>query len=314
MYNYIDYAEKTGLFCVVDWHVEGGNPNNYYGENFLDSISLYVKKKNYKHVIYEICNEPGNIKWSEIKDYASRALSTIQYNDPSAVVIVGTPQWSQSFDEVINSPIESDSLNILYAFHYSACSHEQMLSNLKKAAKSIPVFVSEWSTSDWEGKIDSPCDKESLELMDVCEGNNDGFQKISWCALGWGDHNRSGSVAFRSCSDVNADDLYNSLLPSGQFVYSLLNPVQICCAAGVSDEEISSKAIFIYSNPSDGVFEVKLPTSEAAEVTIFNMIGEIVYQGLIENDKKISTNLSIGQYILVVKTENNVYNEKLVVR
>ena len=86
LYNYIDYAEKTGLFCVVDWHVEGGNPNNYYGENFLDSISLYVKKKNYKHVIYEICNEPGNIKWSEIKDYASRALSTIQYNDPKHII------------------------------------------------------------------------------------------------------------------------------------------------------------------------------------------------------------------------------------
>lgn len=151
--------------------------------------------------------------------------------------------------------------------------------------------------------------------MDVCEGNNDGFQKISWCALGWGDHNRSGSVAFRSCSDVNADDLYNSLLPSGQFVYNLLNPTLPCCStSGVSDEKVNSKSLSVYPNPSDGVFEVKLPTSEAAEVTIFNMIGEIVYQGLIENDMKISTNLSIGQYILVVKTENNVYNEKLVVR
>ncbi len=79
--------------------------------------------KGYNNVIYEICNEPNNgTSWKEIKSYAKSVISTIRKNDKKAVIVVGTPTWSQDVDQAAADPIKGGQYHVCAAF---LCSHTQ---------------------------------------------------------------------------------------------------------------------------------------------------------------------------------------------
>lgn len=108
--------------------------------------------KGYNNVIYEICNEPNNgTSWKEIKSYARSVISTIRKNDKKAVIVVGTPTWSQDVDQAAADPIKGD--NIMYALHFYAATHKADLRNKMTAAinKGLPVFVTEYGICDASG-------------------------------------------------------------------------------------------------------------------------------------------------------------------
>lgn len=232
MKNYVDQAANVGLYCVVDYHVlptnnngNKQNPEDYFGSGtytaayFFEQITSYVKSKNYKHVIYEICNEPGNCSWSNICSYADKVLPTIQSGDPGAIVIVGTPQWDQLIDYAVSSPITKyPNLNLMYAFHYYSCSHQNFLPKLKTAAGSIPVFVSEWGAVNFDGnntKNSSAagdyaiCTGSGDQLLATCDGDNNGKVKISWCFWNWGDKDEASSSII-GCGTYTESNLTNS--------------------------------------------------------------------------------------------------------
>lgn len=78
--------------------------------------------KGYNNVIYEICNEPNNgTSWKEIKSYARSVISTIRKNDKKAVIVVGTPTWSQDVDQAAADPIKG----IISCMRCILCSHTQ---------------------------------------------------------------------------------------------------------------------------------------------------------------------------------------------
>lgn len=107
--------------------------------------------KGYNNVIYEICNEPNNgTSWKEIKSYAKSVISTIRENDKKAVIVVGTPTWSQDVDQAAADPIKGD--NIMYALHFMQ-PHTTDLRNKMTAAisKGLPVFVTEYGICDASG-------------------------------------------------------------------------------------------------------------------------------------------------------------------
>ena len=112
--------------------------------------------KTYKddpHVIYEICNEPnGGTSWSMIKKYALEVIPVIRKYAPNAIVIVGTPTWSQDVDIAANDPItEYD--NVMYALHFYASTHTDSLRNKCKTAvkKGLPIFVTEYGICEASG-------------------------------------------------------------------------------------------------------------------------------------------------------------------
>ena len=73
---------------------------------------------------YEICNEPKNgTSWKEIKSYAKSVISTIRENDKKAVIVVGTPTWSQDVDQAAADPIKGE--NLMYALHFYAATQRQ---------------------------------------------------------------------------------------------------------------------------------------------------------------------------------------------
>jgi uncharacterized protein YjdB len=70
--------------------------------------------------------------------------------------------------------------------------------------------------------------------------------------------------------------------------------------------------ISVYPNPSNGSFT--LEAKPGSEVAILDVIGKVIYKAKISDDK---TNLSIsgkGIYLLQVKTNGSVINQKVIVR
>ena len=73
--------------------------------------------KDHDNIIYEICNEPNSTaEWSDIKSYADEVIPIIKSNDNDAVIIVGTPTWSQEIDKALETPLDYD--NVMYALHF----------------------------------------------------------------------------------------------------------------------------------------------------------------------------------------------------
>lgn len=143
-----------GMYCIIDWHIlSDGNPNQHLAEAKSFFAKMSKKYARNKRVLYEICNEPnGGTTWSDIKKYASKVISVIRKNAPSAVIIVGTPTWSQDVDQVAQNPMTGKK-NIMYAFHFYAATHQKsMREKLKAALKAkLPVMITEFSICDASG-------------------------------------------------------------------------------------------------------------------------------------------------------------------
>lgn len=149
----IKVATDLDMYVIVDWHIlSDGNPNQHKEEakTFFDEMS--AKYKDYDNVIYEICNEPnGGTTWEDIRSYAEEVIPVIRNHAKDAVIIVGTPTWSQDVDAVAAHPLEEE--NLMYACHYYAATHKQELRDkVKKALDAgTPVFISEYSICDASG-------------------------------------------------------------------------------------------------------------------------------------------------------------------
>lgn len=78
----------------------------------------------------------------------------------------------------------------------------------------------------------------------------------------------------------------------------------------------SESSIAVYPNPTSGEFTVALGTSEAAEVSVINMAGQVVYSTSVEGVENvtIAKKLAAGVYNVVVSSEFGVKSTKLQVK
>ncbi len=161
----VQYATDLGMYVIIDWHIlSDGHPakNQKEAEAFFEEMS--AKYKDHNNVIYEICNEPNSgPDWPAVKKYAEDIIPIIRKNDPEAVILVGTPTWSQDVDIAAEDPVRGYA-NIMYVLHFYAGTHKEALRDKARAAlqKGLPLFVSEFGISDASG------DGE----LDKAEGNN----------------------------------------------------------------------------------------------------------------------------------------------
>ncbi|MBE5931544.1 MAG: hypothetical protein E7268_10900 [Lachnospiraceae bacterium] len=150
----VQAAIDEDMYVIIDWHVlQDQDPNKYKDEakKFFEEMAKTYKDD--PHVIYEICNEPnGGTTWSMIKKYALEVIPVIRKYAPNAIIIVGTPTWSQDVDIAANDPItEYD--NVMYALHFYASTHTDSLRNKCKTAvkKGLPIFVTEYGICEASG-------------------------------------------------------------------------------------------------------------------------------------------------------------------
>ncbi len=152
----VNAASDLGMYAIIDWHIlENGNPTAREGDarEFFDQMSREFK--DHVNVLYEICNEPnGGVDWATVKGYAERIIPVIRANDPDAIVIVGTPTWSQDVDQAAANPLTGASgQNTLYSLHFYANTHKQDLRDkmTKALDAGLPIFISEFGTCDSSG-------------------------------------------------------------------------------------------------------------------------------------------------------------------
>lgn len=143
----VKMATDNDMYVIIDWHIlDDGDPRQYIAEAQAFFQMISAEYAGYDNIIYELCNEPNGegVDWPVIKAYAETIIPLIRQNDSNAVIIVGTPNWSQGVDKAAQDPIAEE--NIMYAFHYYAASHKEgpqrMLKNAVEAG--LPVFVTEY--------------------------------------------------------------------------------------------------------------------------------------------------------------------------
>lgn len=202
----VKYTKELNMYVIIDWHIlSDGNPNKHVSaaKSFFSEMAKKYKKED--HIIYEICNEPNGTSWSQIKKYANKVIPAIRKYKKDALVIVGTPTWSQDVDKVSKL---SDKYT-LYALHFYAGTHKQSLRNKLNTAlkKKIPVFVSEFGmcNADGRGAINKSEAKKWLTLLDK--------NKISYVAWNISNKNETCAILKSSCkktSGFKSSDYSNS--------------------------------------------------------------------------------------------------------
>lgn len=152
----VNYAIDLDLYVIIDWHIlKDNDPLIYKDESikFFDEMSKeYADTPN---VLYEICNEPNGkfVTWADkVKPYAEELIKTIRKNSPKSLIIIGTPNWCTDIKSAADDPIMAP--NIVYACHFYAGSHKQLLRDDIDycISKNIPIFISECGITNSTGR------------------------------------------------------------------------------------------------------------------------------------------------------------------
>lgn len=219
LYAIAETTEKLGIYLLVDWHVLLEHDPNVYAdmaEHFFATVCPRLAK--YHHILYEICNEPNgdDVTWERISAYANRVIPVIRKSCPDAVVLCGTPCWSQRVDEAAKSPLQYD--NIMYTLHFYADTHRDCLRDILKTAvteQHLPVFVSEYGITDasGDGAVNHEQAEIWLSLLDSL--------KISYILWNLSNKAETSAIIKPECSKVTGftDDDFTV---SGNFVAAMI--------------------------------------------------------------------------------------------
>ncbi|MCR4601135.1 MAG: cellulase family glycosylhydrolase [Clostridia bacterium] len=146
-------ATDLGMYVIIDWHIlSDGDPNIHKAEAKEFFGEMAAKYAGYDNVLYEICNEPNGCSWSSVRAYAEEVIPVIRAQDPDAIIIVGTPTWSQDVEQVAANPV-SRGANVMYTLHFYAATHGDNIRNKARQALAAgtPLFVTEFSICDASG-------------------------------------------------------------------------------------------------------------------------------------------------------------------
>ena len=209
----VDAATDLGLYAIIDWHILNDNDPNMHiddAKDFFDRISK--KYASYGNVIYEIANEPnGGTTWDSVKSYAETIIPIIRKNAPDAIIIVGTPTWSQEIDKAAASPL--DDSNVMYTLHFYAGTHKDDLRNRLETCvqNGLPVFVSEFGMCDASGNgaNDFVSTTKWLDLLNKYQ--------ISFCCWNLANKDESSSV-FKASSTALSDWTDDDFNESGRWI------------------------------------------------------------------------------------------------
>ena len=180
--NGITYATDQDMYVIIDWHVlNDRDPNVHKAEALAFFEEIASEYADHTNIIYEICNEPnGYATWESVKNYAEEVIPVIRTHDEDAVILVGSPTWSQDIDKAAASPLNFD--NVMYTLHFYADTHRDNLrSRLETCMSSgLPVFISEFGTCDASGSGANNFDQTS-KWLELAEKYNISFFSWSLC-------------------------------------------------------------------------------------------------------------------------------------
>ena len=195
----VSYATELGMYVIVDWHILSDcDPNQNKDEAIAFFREMSETFADNDNVLYEICNEPNSgTSWDSIKSYAEEVIPVIREQKPDAIILVGTPTWSQEIDKAAASPLTFD--NVMYTLHFYAGTHKDDLRNRLEtcAQNNLPVFVSEFGMCDASGNGANDFDSTTkwLDLLNKYQDESSSvFKAASTTLSDWTDEdfNESG--------------------------------------------------------------------------------------------------------------------------
>jgi hypothetical protein len=190
----------------------------------------------------------------------------------------------------------------MYALHYAACDHMGLFANLKIAADLIPVYVSDWHSSDYVNSPDKVCVENSNEFLSYLNGEHN----ISWNYWAWG--GKTG--IWKECgAGFKKDNLTNT----GSFILTETEELDFkddtpTIVKNVEDNDY----VKVAPNPADDAFTVTFKGK--ANVSIYGAVGQKVFEEDGINSLYVNDKFATGVYSIVVKGEDYVGNVKLIVR
>lgn len=218
MNQLIEMASQKGMYVLVDWHqLSPGDPNFNLALAKQFFTDVVTANKHRDNVIYDIANEPNNVSWAKVREYAVEMIPHIRAIDPDSVILVGTHGWASfgvsdggSPQEIIDNPIPFD--NIMYTFHFYAASHlGEYRQALELLSSKLPVFVTEFGTQTYsgDGQNDFASATQYMEILNR--------KKISWTNWNYSDDMRSGAV-WKQGTCQSGQFVDNNLKAAGKWV------------------------------------------------------------------------------------------------
>ncbi len=245
----VEYAKQADMYVIVDWHIlHDSNPLTHKAEALQFFKEMTEKLKGEKHVLYEICNEPNSgCSWEDIKTYANEVIPVIRENAPEAVILVGTPTWSQEIEKPQNDPITGYD-NIMYTLHFYAATHkEDLRSKMVSAVESgTPVFVSEYGLCDASGNGGNDLG-QAQSWIDTMDQHGISYAVWSFC-----NKEETSALIASSCrktSGFTREDLSES----GKWIMDMLHTVKT--EYGSTQTVVDSKDKTQNQNKGSGVSE-----------------------------------------------------------
>ena len=265
--NLVDWTGQNGVYNIIDWHIlNPGNPNDHLAdakEFFQIEAQKHAGKKN---VIYEICNEPNGVDWPTIKGYAEQIIPIIRQYDSQAIILVGTPNYSGTPGDVSSNPLTgANAYNVMYTFHFYAGSHYTE-SYIDGVLKTVPLFISEWGTSNYSGNGGNDY-TNSQNWLNLLAGQNSSGIKVSWCNWNFSDNSEtSAALNPGSCNSGS----WNNTSTSGTWVKDhILNPADDFGPATPSVTLTSSPASTTVAIGTNVVITAALSNTAATSVDFY---------------------------------------------
>lgn len=159
----IEWAEKYGMYVIMDWHSIGNLKDEKYTNPMYDT-TLEETFKFWRTVaqryndeptvaLYEVFNEPtvtgpdtGSCTWEEWKGIQEQIIDTIRVYNPKAVCLCAGFNWAYDLTPVATAPIARE--NVAYVCHpypmkRSQPWEEQWEADFGYVADTYPVICTE---------------------------------------------------------------------------------------------------------------------------------------------------------------------------
>ncbi|MBO0930591.1 cellulase family glycosylhydrolase [Fibrella aquatilis] len=308
----VDWTGQAGIYCIIDWHVlNPGDPNVHLSDAKAFFGANAQKHAGKKHVIYEICNEPNGVDWNTVKAYADQVIPVIRQYDSQAIILVGTPTWSGTPGDVRANPLTgANAANVLYTFHFYAGSHYTQ-AYMDDVMKTLPIFVSEWGTSNYSGNGGNDY-TNAQKWLDLFAGQNTSGQKVSWCNWSFADKAES-SAALNPGACGNGG--WNNTSESGTWVKNhLLSPADSWATTTPPPPGNQAPTVALSSPANNATFTA--PATVALTANAADADGTVAKVEFFSGATKLGeslatpyaynwTNVTAGTYALTAKATDN---------